>query len=328
LILNALLAITEGKIYVEVERARLIMRQSKMKEAEGDIAESSKLLQSLQIETFGSMVKREKCEFLLEQMRLCLANLDFIRCGLVRNKITTKAIREFEDLEIKYWELSLVLFYNREKKEWLEMAKGYRRVLELYKEENKKVTCLANAVYTVILAEVEPGQKTLLHGLNKVLPSEPVGKLLEKLPEFRQLLKVFCTQELIPFQSPAFNPLAKFTLEGIKDDNQISTLTTLLKRRVLQHNIRVMAEYYTQVSVQRVAQLSGATVDDMEEELSSMVTSGALWARIDRVSGIVKFFKEETSSAILNNWTRDIDKLLALVNTTCHQIHKEAMLVN
>merc|ERR1719219_1826029 len=125
-LLTALLGVTEGKIYVEVERARLTLRKSRGKEAEGDVAEASKILQELQIETFGSMVKKEKCEFLLEQMRLCLLNMDFIRCGLVRNKITTKAIREFPNLEKKYWQLSLKLFYSKGQ-QYLEMAKGYRR---------------------------------------------------------------------------------------------------------------------------------------------------------------------------------------------------------
>lgn len=52
--------ITAGKIYVEVERARLTHKLSLMKEKEGDISEAATILQELQVETFGSMDRKEK----------------------------------------------------------------------------------------------------------------------------------------------------------------------------------------------------------------------------------------------------------------------------
>lgn len=52
--------ITEGKIYVEVERARLTHKLAMMKESEGDITEAATILQELQVETFGSMERKEK----------------------------------------------------------------------------------------------------------------------------------------------------------------------------------------------------------------------------------------------------------------------------
>ena len=47
-----------------------------------------------QVETFGSMEKQEKVEFILEQMRLCIAKKDFIRTQIISKKINTKF---FED---------------------------------------------------------------------------------------------------------------------------------------------------------------------------------------------------------------------------------------
>jgi 26S proteasome regulatory subunit N5 len=48
------------KIYVEVERARLTHKLAKMKEEEGNITEAANVIQELQVETYGSMEKREK----------------------------------------------------------------------------------------------------------------------------------------------------------------------------------------------------------------------------------------------------------------------------
>ena len=49
-----------GKIYVENERARLTHRLAVMKEEEGDLQEAAKILQELQVETYGSMERKEK----------------------------------------------------------------------------------------------------------------------------------------------------------------------------------------------------------------------------------------------------------------------------
>lgn len=56
------------QIYVEVERARLTHKLAKMKEEEGNITEAANIIQELQVETYGSMEKREKvkrCHFCL-----------------------------------------------------------------------------------------------------------------------------------------------------------------------------------------------------------------------------------------------------------------------
>lgn len=44
----------------------------------------------MQVETFGSMDRREKVEMILEQMRLCLAIKDYVRTQIISKKISTK----------------------------------------------------------------------------------------------------------------------------------------------------------------------------------------------------------------------------------------------
>ena len=47
-----------------------------------------------QVETFGSMERREKVEIILEQMRLGLLRNDFIRTQIISKKISTKFFTE------------------------------------------------------------------------------------------------------------------------------------------------------------------------------------------------------------------------------------------
>ncbi|CAF4568730.1 unnamed protein product, partial [Rotaria magnacalcarata] len=57
----------------ENERARLTKKLADIYEGQGKTKEAAEILQELQVETYGTMDRREKLEFLLEQMRLCLA---------------------------------------------------------------------------------------------------------------------------------------------------------------------------------------------------------------------------------------------------------------
>ena len=56
-----------------------------------------------------------------------------------------------------------------------------------------------------------------------------------------------------------------------------------------------------------------------------MVVSKALVAKIDRPMGIVSFQVAKDSNDILNSWAMNLEKLLDLVEKSCHQIHKETM---
>lgn len=105
--IETLRVVTEGKIYVENERARLTKILADIKEADGDIIGAANIMEALQIETYGTMNKREKVEFILEQMRLCLAKHDLVRTQIISKKINTKFFNdaEHQDLKMKYYEL-------------------------------------------------------------------------------------------------------------------------------------------------------------------------------------------------------------------------------
>lgn len=61
-----------------------------------------------QVETYGSMEKKEKVEFILEQMRLCIAVKDYIRTQIISKKINTKFFQEEgTEVRLKYLELNI-----------------------------------------------------------------------------------------------------------------------------------------------------------------------------------------------------------------------------
>ena len=87
LLLEAIQEATKGKFFVEVEYARCIRMYCEMKEADGDVEDACRILQEVPVETYGSMDRQEKFEFILYQMRMVLARKDFVRCQIISKKV-------------------------------------------------------------------------------------------------------------------------------------------------------------------------------------------------------------------------------------------------
>lgn len=89
-LIKTLNSVSAGKIFVEIERARLIKKLAKIKEEQGLIAEAADLMQEIAVETFGAMAKTEKIAFILEQVRLCLDRQDYVRAQILSRKISPR----------------------------------------------------------------------------------------------------------------------------------------------------------------------------------------------------------------------------------------------
>ena len=65
-----------------------------MMEQDGKIDEATKIIQEIQIETYGSLENKEKVDFILYQMKLVLMRQDYVRLQILSRKISKKAIGE------------------------------------------------------------------------------------------------------------------------------------------------------------------------------------------------------------------------------------------
>jgi len=63
---------------------------SNIKKEQGDVNAACDILCELQVETFGSMSRREKTEFILEQVALCIDKGDWTQAGILSRKISTR----------------------------------------------------------------------------------------------------------------------------------------------------------------------------------------------------------------------------------------------
>ncbi|POY74029.1 hypothetical protein BMF94_2841 [Rhodotorula taiwanensis] len=334
-LIETLRDISEGKIYLEVPRARVTRILSQLKEQSGDINAASELMQELQVETFGSMERREKVDFILEQMRLLKEQEDFEKMAIVAKRINLKwlADEEHEDLKLRYY--ALMVLYSLWSDKYLDVAKHYRAVYDspsISSNPALAAACLRNIVYFLVLAPYDNEQNDLLHRTYK-------DDRLREITLLYDLVKVFIDAELVVWnniqglygealrQTKVFGPQGTAGVEGdieedakhVKGDKRWQ----VLHDRIVEHNIRVVAGYYTRVTLARLSTFLSLPTPETELFLSRLVTSKTVYAKIDRPAGIVTFVKPKSGDEVLNEWSSDVGKLMGLVEKSCHLIAKE-----
>ncbi|ONI22297.1 hypothetical protein PRUPE_2G119800 [Prunus persica] len=329
--------ISAGKIYVEIERGRLIKRLAKIKEEQGLIAEAADLMQEIAVETFGAMAKTEKIAFILEQVRLCLDCQDYVRAQILSRKISPRVFdidpakekkksKEGDNiveeapadipslLELKRIYYELMIWYYFHNNDYLEICRCYKAIYDIPSVRENPAQWIPICWY-LVLAPYDPMQSSLLNSTLK-------DKNLTEIPYFRYVV----TNEVIKWTS-LWNTYKdefeseKSMLGGSLGDKAAEDL----RQRIIEHNILVVSKYYSRITLKRVAELLCLSVQEAEKHLSDMVVSKAPVAKIDRPIGIICFQTPKDSNNVLNSWATNLEKLLDLVEKSCHQIHKETM---
>lgn len=322
-LITTLNEVTDGKIFVEVEKARLTKMLAEIKEKEGDVEGAAELLQEVQVETFTAMERREKTEYILEQMRLVITKKDYIRTQIISKKLNPKLLEadDFQDLKIRYYEFMVRYWLHEEK--FLDVSKSYHCIFKtasIQADESKWKACLTNHALYLIMAPYDNEQADMM---NKLSTMEV--KKLEKIPAFQGLVKLFLTNELATWPLAAEAEIKAHEAFQDKPFDGGPARWDTLRKRVTQHNIKVISEMYDQIHTKRFCELIGVDDKVAEKELSEMVTSKFVQAKIDRPGGSIKFGAKQTYTDHLNGWSGSIGKLLDHVETVCHLIQKEQM---
>jgi 26S proteasome regulatory subunit N5 len=99
-----------------------------------------------------------------------------------------------------------------------------------------------------------------------------------------------------------------------------------LRKRVIEHNVRVIAKYYTRIHTSRLTELLDLNEEETEKYISELVTGKTIYARIDRPAGIISFAKPRDADDVLNEWSSNMKSLLGLLERIDHLITKEEMM--
>lgn len=322
-LIQTLSEVTDGKIFVEVEKARLTKILATMKEEDGDTDEAANLLQEVQVETFGAMDKIEKTTYILEQLRLVLLKSDYVRAQIISRKINPKLMEpdDMQELKLRYNEY-MVKFWLHEKK-ILDVSKCYLSTFNtkiVQEDEEKWKPALTAHVLYLTLSMYDNEQSDMLHKLDTM-----ETKKLEKVPVYQTLVKTFIRQELATWPLADEKELKAHAVFQDQPHEGGAARWEMFRKRLNQHNIKVVSQYYDQIQTPRLCELLGLSDKETEEELSELVCGKFVHAKIDRPAGTIKFGQKANYTDTLNNWGDSISKMLDLVENTCHFIQKEQM---
>lgn len=139
------------------------------------------MLQEVHVETYGSLSKRDKVEFILEQMRLTLGKKDHVRAAIVAGKVSRKHLQEenMEEYKVKFY--TLMAESHRHDKDAFALAKDYHAIYStphILRDDEKWQEALKTTVLFLALSPYSSEQQDML---NRVFEDSN----LEKLPSYK-----------------------------------------------------------------------------------------------------------------------------------------------
>ena len=339
-LLNTLIKVTEGKIFVEYEYSQAIRKMTETYIKNNQINEAAKLIQDVQIEAFGSLESEYKIDYILFQMQVLLEKGDFVRTLIVSNKIKRNHLNDegIELLKIRFFRL-MILYYIHEKK-YLDISKCYKilydfvklvndKLVDIQKKDNIKPKVIENYIqiqkennlenlfenYVLFLSICSPELETR-NMLNELLIN--YKKELDKNIHILFIVEKRLSDEIIIIDNNLFNRFKDF---DIFKKNQ--ELIKLFRKYWIQHDLSLFEKFFAKVHLKRISEMTSVPVDEIENEIADMVVNNHIFAKIDRIEKIVNFRKKTDHHDILDNFNYDMDIMLKKIEETCHLINKE-----
>ncbi|KAF6010850.1 hypothetical protein HII13_002963 [Brettanomyces bruxellensis] len=322
-VIETIRMVTENKIFVELERARVTKTLSDiLLNQKHDLDKACEVLCDLQVETYGSMELKERIQFIEDQMHLSNLKGDYQFSDILSRKILIRTLESYADLKLRYYQLMIEI--NTHANDYINVVKNNLAIYHIPKIEGDKkeaLKYLKQATYFVILAPYTPLQNDLISRIK-------LDKNLNKLPLCKDIVKVLTTREIInwsDFEQKYGPELSKETVYDQSTEDGKKHYSDL-KKRTIEYNLRVISGFYSSIMLNRLCGLLQLDQPSVENVIIELVNSGVLYAKINRPAGIVSFIKPKGENELLNEWSFNIDTLLEDIKTIEHLIGKEEML--
>ena len=340
-LLNTIIRVTEGKIFVEYEYSQAIRKMTEIHLMSNEINDAAKLIQDVQIEAFGSLEADYKIDYILFQMQVLIEKGDYIRTLIVSNKIKRNHLDDegIELLKIRFFRL-MILYYIHEKK-YIEVSKCYKILYDFVKSVNDKLVevekksleikpkIIDNYLQIkkdndlqklfenyVLFLSICPPELETKNMLNELLIK--YKKELDKNKSILYIVEKRLSDEIIKIDNKLFNRYKDF---DIFKENQ--DLINLFRKYWIQHDLSLFEKFFAKIHIQRITEMTLVPIDEIESEIADMVVNNYIYARINRIEKIVNFKKKTDYHDVLDNFNYDVDGMLKKIEETCHLINKE-----
>lgn len=330
--------ITEKKIFLEVEFARCCMMIVKNNEGNlNSLKEAVKIMENVQVETYGSMSKKEKLEFILYQMKLNLLLGDFTKLIIVSRKVNHEHLEE-EGLE--YLKLSYFLFnyhFYQNELEFEECGNSLEKVFEAL-NSCKDFEKLKGRLDDVVLEKfsVFLDKKCLAEGILsfKCLSKfkfEKFSELTELITKyevyflnnnnFMNLINSFKSKEISSCKMNTYNRQKLIIFKNDFVQNEV--FFKQLEKELVKKNLYIVSLYYKNIRMEKLEILLENKIDLIEDLLCELILDNFVNAKINRMARIVNFNLNSKGNDVVDDWVKNINEIVDLVDFVCERIERE-----
>ena len=202
-LVNTLREVTDGKLFVEAEFAKVTRIFCEMMEEDGKLQEGADAILEVQVETYGSLSKEQKLDYILYQLRIVLDLKDFVRTQIILKKVQQRTLdtKGLEKLRVRFYELSVRFWIHN--KDTLQVAKCFQSIYDtIHADEKqelgfnpiKKEEAFKNFITFLFISSYTNETQDLL---NRVRSS--YNRELENFPTLEKYVLKFLSTELMAF---------------------------------------------------------------------------------------------------------------------------------
>ena len=345
-LLDVIIKVTEGKIFVELEYSIAIRKMAEIHIKNNNLEEAAKLIQDVQIEAFGSLERDYKVDYILFQMETLMLKGDYIRTLIVSNKIHKNHLNDetFELLKIRFYQL-MIKYYIHEKK-YLDVSKSYKILYDFIHEINdkldkmqkNKIEIKPKVIENYINAKKENDLNELFQNYVLYLSICPpeletrnmynelklnYKKELDENKIILYIVKTHLSDDIVIINDNLFGNYIKCKV--FEEDKE---LLNLFRKYWIQHNLLIFSKFFSKVYLNRISEMTSVSIEEIESELADMVVNNYIYAKINRIENIVNFQKKMEHHDVLDELNYDLRKMLEGLEQTCHLINKEYLKYN
>ncbi|KAL0232840.1 hypothetical protein GEMRC1_011587 [Eukaryota sp. GEM-RC1] len=308
-----------GKLTVEREHAFATKSLSLLLDQQGKISEASSIIKDFAPEQIGALSRSERIDMILFQTSTFLKSDDFVRAEIAFRKITTRSLQHEEvspELRVRFY--SLATSIANIKKELLTAAAAYfdLYISSLTLPSDSSLHSLAEgslsfAARYCLMSELSPERTTLIGRIMEAVV------LKEDLPSEVDLLKTTLGSELINITATDELPESSTTQQFFPN------WKLLVKERLIDHNITVIAKFFSRISFDDISSLVQCDVSTMEDRVCTLFGNNVIFCRIDRLKEEISFRKDLDPASEANEWSMSLMSTIDKLEKAVHLIEVE-----
>ncbi|CUF16078.1 proteasome regulatory non-ATPase subunit, putative [Bodo saltans] len=338
-LLTKLSVVTEGRIHVELEHARFVAQLAVIAIGEGRKREAADMLAQLQVETITNMPRLEKLGCLCDQIELSLELGDVIKTPMISRKVNYRALNRPDTVAIKIRYFTLMRRYYQQKEQHLLEARCWYEEFLTTPNDDDKITALSNLAIMSLIAEHQSAKE--VDDAAECVAFAPATLLADRKTALSVLLSIKRMEHELSSIHSIVTAFSGAGLIRTKIATELQVLCanhpmlgefparqTHFYNRASEHDLLVVATYYTRVRLDRLSKLVGLSPDHTERFVMTLVADKSLYAKMDRLEGLIVFQRQLNCADVVKEWNANVEKCVGLVDRAAHLVVKERMLHN